>query len=60
VGATNAEGTFVSTEEYDIGHLFHTWFSALGIDSKKLEYDNGGQPLPLAHDEMFPIKELLA
>ena len=44
VGATNADGTFVSTEEYDIGHLFHTWFTALGIDSQKLQYDNGGQP----------------
>ena len=24
------------------------------------EYDNHGQPLPLAHDDCFPIKELLA
>jgi hypothetical protein len=60
VGKTNDLGTFVSTEEYDIGHLFHTWFSCLGIDSKKVEYDNAGQPLPLAHDEMFAVKELLA
>ena len=60
VGATNEQGTFVATEEYDIGHLFHTWFTALGIDSKKIEYDNGGQPLPLAHEDMGPVKELLA
>jgi uncharacterized protein (DUF1501 family) len=60
VGATNEQGTFVSTEEYDIGHLFHTWFTALGIDSRKIEYDNGGQPLPLAHEDMGPVKELLA
>jgi uncharacterized protein (DUF1501 family) len=60
VGATNDLGTFVSTEEYDIGHLFHTWFTALGIDSRKIEYDNGGQPLPLAHEDMSPVKELLA
>jgi hypothetical protein len=60
VGATNDLGTYVSTEEYDIGHLFHTWFTALGIDSKKIEYDNAGQPLPLAHDEMHAIQELLA
>jgi len=60
VGATNAQGTYVSGPEHDIGHMFHSWFKALGIDSKKLEYDNAGQPLPLAHDDCFPIKELFA
>ncbi|MBA4017896.1 MAG: DUF1501 domain-containing protein [Pirellula sp.] len=60
VGKTNELGTYVSGDEYDIGHLFHTWFAALGIDSKAVEYDNHGQPLPLAHDDCFPIKELLA
>lgn len=60
VGATNDKGTFVSTDEYDIGHMFHTWFSALGIDSESTEYDNGGQPLPIAHDDHHPIKELLS
>lgn len=60
VGKTNDQGTFVDTEAYDIGHLFHTWFKALGIDSKKVEYDNGGQPLPLAHDDHAPIAELLS
>ncbi|MFQ5730416.1 MAG: DUF1501 domain-containing protein [Planctomycetaceae bacterium] len=60
VGETNAQGTFVKTDEYDIGHMFHTWFHALGINSKKTEYDNGGQPLPIAHDELGPVKEILA
>ena len=60
VGKTNDEGTFVATEEYDIGHMFHTWFTALGFDSKATEYDNNGQPLPIAHDDHFPIKEVLA
>lgn len=60
VGETNDEGTFVDTEEYDIGHMFHTWFHALGIDSTEVEYDNGGQPLPIAHEEMFPVREALA
>ena len=59
VGATNEMGTFVATEEFDIGHLFHTWFATLGIDSTKTEYDNGGQPLPLAHDGCHVVKELL-
>ena len=60
VGRTNDEGTWVATEEYDIGHLFHTWCKALGIDAKGIEYDNAGQPLPLAHDDCFAVQELLA
>ena len=60
VGATNDKGTFVSTDEFDIGHMFHTWFRALEIDSKKTEYDNSGQPLPIAHDDCHAIAELLA
>ena len=59
VGATNDQGTFVSTDEHDIGHLFHTWFAALGIDSQEAEYDNAGQPLPIAHDDHHPVSELL-
>ena len=60
VGETNDKGTFVKTDEYDIGHIFHTWFKALGIDPAKIEYDNAGQPLPIAHDDMHAIEELLA
>ncbi|MCA9064438.1 MAG: DUF1501 domain-containing protein [Planctomycetaceae bacterium] len=60
VGETNAEGTAVATEEYDIGHLFHTWFRALGIDSVAVQYDNAGQPLPIAHDDCFAVREVLS
>ena len=60
VGQTNAQGTWVESEEYDIGHMFHTWFSALGIDPAHTEYDNHGQPLPIAHDDCSVIKELLS
>lgn len=60
VGETNEQGTWVKGQEYDIGHMFHTWFACLGIDPQKTEYDNGGQPLPIAHDDCFPVKELLA
>ncbi len=60
VGRTNAEGTWVTTEEYDIGHMFHTWFRALGIDPKQTEYDNNGQPLPIAHEDCHAVTELLA
>ncbi len=59
VGETNAEGTWVTSKEFDIGHMFHTWFTALGIDPTKTEYDNGGQPLPIAHDDCHAVKELL-
>ncbi len=60
VGETNDKGTFVSSDEHDIGHMFHTWFSALGINSKRKEYDNAGQPLPIAHDDHQAVQELLA
>lgn len=60
VGKTNELGTFNANDEYDIGHVFHTVFQALGVDSEEAQYDNGGQPLPIAHDDYRPIKELLA
>ncbi|MFN4261261.1 MAG: DUF1501 domain-containing protein [Gemmataceae bacterium] len=60
VGKTNDKGTFVESPEHDIGHMFHTWFTALGIDSLGTEYDNGGQPLPIAHDFCRPVREVLA
>ena len=60
VGETNARGTEVKTQPHDIGALFHTWYRALGIDSQHTEFDNGGQPLPIAHDEMQLIKEVLS
>jgi len=60
VGRTNPLGTFVDSEEYDIGHLFHTWFRALGIPETMMEFNNGGQPLPVANEDCHPIQELLA
>lgn len=60
VGKTNDLGTFVADEEYDVGHLFHTWFKAVGVSEEKMEYNNAGQPLPVAHDDCGPIESLLA
>ncbi|MEO1998791.1 MAG: DUF1501 domain-containing protein [Planctomycetaceae bacterium] len=60
VGQTLADGTDVKTEPYDIGHMFHTWFSAVGLDSVKTHYSNGTQPLPIAHDSMHQVDELLS
>jgi hypothetical protein len=60
VGNTNNLGTFVEDQPYDIGHLFHTWFRALGVTDAMMQYDNGGQPLPIANEDCGPITELLA
>tara|TARA_R110002096_G_scaffold238581_19_gene430220 strand:+ start:1245 stop:2513 length:1269 start_codon:yes stop_codon:yes gene_type:complete len=60
IGATSKDGTEVEERGYDIGSVFHTWYSALGIDSLNEEFYNGDQPLPIAHHEMDPITEALA
>jgi hypothetical protein len=59
VGATNAEGTKVSEREVDGGHLFHTYFQALGIDSTS-DHDVPGKSIPIGDPAMAPIQELLA
>jgi hypothetical protein len=60
IGQTNALGTDVDGGGFDIGHMFHTWFRCLGVDSVTTEYDNHGQPLPLAHEDTHAVNELLA
>ncbi|MGY8639776.1 MAG: DUF1501 domain-containing protein [Verrucomicrobiales bacterium] len=61
IGATDAEGIYVdSPHGNDIGAVFHTWYHALGIDSMNEEFYNADQPLPMAHHEMEPIREVLA
>jgi hypothetical protein len=60
VGKTNEQGTFVDGQPLDIGHMFHTWFTALGIDPVATQYNNNGQPLPIAHDDCFAVTEALA
>ena len=58
-GKTNDLGTEVASKPHDIGHVFHTWYKALGIDPKETEYRNGGQPLPIAHEDMHAIQDVL-
>ena len=60
IGATSKDGVDVEDSAYDIGSVFHTWYSALGVDSLKEEFYNADQPLPIAHHEMESIKEALA
>ena len=60
LGKTTANGAWVEDQEYDIGHIFHTVFRAMDIDTGSTEYHINGQPLPIAHDDCGPIKELLA
>lgn len=59
-GATNELGTSVESDPVDIGHMFHTWFRALDLHPALHEYDNHGQPLPIAHDGCSAIDALLA
>ncbi len=60
VGKTTPNGAWCDHTEFDIGNLFQTVFRCVGIDPSKTEYDNGGQPLPIAHEDMDPIKEVMA
>jgi len=60
LGETNAKGTYVKGDAWDIGHLFHTWYAALGFNAHEVEFDNNGQPLPIAHDDMDVIPGALS
>ena len=60
VGKTTKDGAWVDESPFDVGHLFHTVFTALGVNTKKVEYKNNGQPLPIAREDCEPIKEVLA
>jgi uncharacterized protein (DUF1501 family) len=59
IGKTNDKGTEVVDREVDHGHLFHTYLSAIGVDSSG-EFDIDGRKMPMADPAAAPIKELLA
>ena len=59
VGNSDRDGVFVDGTGYDIGDLFHTIFSVLGIDPRRKKYRHKGQKLPIAHDECGPIREVM-
>jgi hypothetical protein len=58
VGKTNANGTAVTDREVHAGHLFHTYFRALGLDPTKRYYVDQ-RPIPMADPKAGAIKELL-
>lgn len=59
VGETTADGAFVDSEGYDIGHLFHTIFTLLGINPRETHYHNKSQQLAIARDDCQPIREVM-
>ena len=59
VGKTNENGTAVVDREVDGGHLFHTYYRAVGLDSTKSFFD-GGRPVAKADPKTSAITEILA
>ncbi len=58
-GKTNANGTAVTDREVNGGHLFHTYFRALGLNPRRNHYPQG-QPVPMADPKADAITEVLA
>src|SRR5262249_44805865 len=59
VGKTNANGTAVTDRMVHGGHLFHTYFKALGLDAKKNYYIDQ-RPIPMGDPKASAITELRA
>lgn len=59
VGKTNANGTEVIEREVNGGHLFHTYYRAVGLDPTNPFWHNG-RPFEKADPETEPIHEILA
>ena len=59
VGATNANGTAVTQRQVNGGHLFHTYFRAVGLDPRRNHYHNG-RPIAMADPQADAIREVLA
>ena len=59
VGKTNANGTKVIDREVDGGHLFHTYYRAVGLDPSEPFYHNG-RPFEKANPKANPLTEILS
>ncbi|RIK76229.1 MAG: DUF1501 domain-containing protein [Planctomycetota bacterium] len=58
-GKTNDQGTEVVDGHVDHGNLFHTYLSAVGLDSTAT-FDIGGREMPMADPSSKPIDAVLA
>jgi hypothetical protein len=58
-GKTNANGTAVTDREVNGGHLFQTYFKAVGLDPKKSHYVDQ-RPIPMTDPKANVIQEVLA
>jgi len=58
VGSTIANGTEVKDREISSGHLFHTYYRAVGLDPSEEFYHNG-RPFHRTDPKAAPIEELL-
>jgi hypothetical protein len=59
VGRTNSNGTAVTDRQVNGGHLFHTYFRALGLDPRRNHWHNN-RPIPMADPQASAITEILA
>jgi uncharacterized protein (DUF1501 family) len=59
IGKTNANGTAVTDRQVHGGHLFHTYFKALGLNPKRNHYVDE-RPIPMADPKAEAIDEVLA
>lgn len=59
-GKTSADGSYVDGPAYDVGHLFHTIYRAVGVNPEQTVYQHNGQALAIAREDMDPMKEVLA
>ncbi len=58
-GKTNANGTAVEEGQVDHGNLFHTYLSAVGLNSSS-SFDIDGREMPMADPASHLIQEVLA
>jgi uncharacterized protein (DUF1501 family) len=59
VGRTNETGTAVVDRQVNGGHLFHTYFRALGFDPTRNHYHQG-RPIAMGDPQAAAITEILA
>jgi uncharacterized protein (DUF1501 family) len=59
IGRTNDNGTAVTERQVHGGHLFHTYFRALGLNPAR-NHSHEGRPIPMADPQAAAITEVLA